>query len=158
MGVLWAHSANRTGARHRLEDHLAGTAALARGFGEPFGAGDLAGYLGLVHDVGKAACAWQAGLAAAEDTRNRVGTDHKRAGTWLASRTAGVFAATVDGHHGGLPAAAALKNELSGADAGLRLDGRRRLRGPPWLCPPSGRVGRLPGPPGWTPPVPEIRW
>ncbi len=24
-----------------------------------FGAGDLAGYLGLVHDVGKGACVWQ---------------------------------------------------------------------------------------------------
>lgn len=53
MAVLWAHSANRTGARHRLEDHLAGMAARARGFGEPFGAADLASYLGLVHDVGK---------------------------------------------------------------------------------------------------------
>jgi CRISPR-associated endonuclease/helicase Cas3 len=120
LDVLWAHSANRKGARHRLDDHLSGTSARAREFGEPFGAGDLAGYLGLVHDVGKATCAWQAGLAAAEDTRNRVGIDHKLAGTWLASQTAGVFAAAVDGHHGGLPAAAALKNELNGADADLR--------------------------------------
>ena len=118
--MLWAHSVNRAGARHRLEDHLAGTAARASEFGEPFGAGDLAGYLGLVHDVGKAACAWQAGLTAAEDTGDRVGIDHKLAGTWLASRPAGVFAATVDGHHGGLPAVAALQNELGGADAGLR--------------------------------------
>src|SRR5438034_991134 len=38
VGVLWAHSVNRTGARHRLADHLAGTAARARQFGEPFGA------------------------------------------------------------------------------------------------------------------------
>jgi CRISPR-associated endonuclease/helicase Cas3 len=120
MGVLWAHSANRTGARHRLDDHLAGTAARAREFGQPFGAGDLAGYLGLVHDVGKAGCAWQAGLAVAEATGGRVGADHKLAGTWLASRTAGVFAAAVDGHHGGLPAVAALKNELNAADAGMR--------------------------------------
>jgi CRISPR-associated endonuclease/helicase Cas3 len=120
VDVLWAHSANRTGTRHRLEDHLAGTAARAREFGESFSAGDLAGYLGLVHDVGKAACAWQAGLVAAEDTGGRVGMDHKLAGTWLASRTAGVFAAAVDGHHGGLPSVAALKNELNGADEGLR--------------------------------------
>jgi CRISPR-associated endonuclease/helicase Cas3 len=120
VAVLWAHSANRTGARHRLEDHLAGTAARAREFGESFGAGDLAGYVGLVHDVGKAGCAWQAGLAAAEEAGGRVGTDHKLAGTWLASRTAGMFAAAVDGHHGGLPAVAALKNQLNGADSGMR--------------------------------------
>src|SRR5215470_18896666 len=86
LDVLWAHSANREGARHRLDDHLSGTSARAREFGEPFGAGDLAGYLGLVHDVGKAACAWQAGLAAVEETGGPVGTDHKLAGTWLASR------------------------------------------------------------------------
>ncbi len=144
--MLWAHSANRTGARHRLEDHLAGTAARAREFGEPFGAGDLAGYLGLVHDVGKAACAWQAGLAAAEDTGSRVGTDHKLAGTWLASRPAGVFAAAVNGHHGGLPAVAALKNELNGADAGMRAGGQEAIeraaavvpairQGPPLVLP-----------------------
>ena len=120
VDALWAHSANWTGDRHRLEDHLAGTAARAREFGESFGAGDLAGYVGLVHDVGKAACAWQAGLAAAEEAGGRVGTDHKLAGTWLASRTAGMFAAAVDGHHGGLPAVAALKNQLNGADSGMR--------------------------------------
>jgi CRISPR-associated endonuclease/helicase Cas3 len=120
VDALWAHSANWTGDRHRLEDHLAGTAARAREFGESFGAGDLAGYVGLVHDVGKASCAWQAGLAAAEEAGGRVGTDHKLAGTWLASRTAGMFAAAVDGHHGGLPAVAALKNQLNGADAGVR--------------------------------------
>jgi CRISPR-associated endonuclease/helicase Cas3 len=55
---LYAHSLSGvSGVRHRLEDHLRGSAALARRFGEVFGAGELAGYLALVHDVGKGACA-----------------------------------------------------------------------------------------------------
>jgi CRISPR-associated endonuclease/helicase Cas3 len=145
---LWAHSANRIGARHKLDDHLAGTAARAREFGEPFGAGDLAGYLGLVHDVGKASCAWQAGLAAAEETGGRVGTDHKLAGTWLASRTAGVFAAAVNGHHGGLPAVAALKNELNGADDGMRAGWDEAIERAAALVPAIRRVTPL-ARPGW---------
>jgi len=157
LDVLWAHSANREGARHRLDDHLSGTSARAREFGEPFGAGDLAGYLGLVHDVGKAACAWQAGLAAAENTGNRVGTDHKLAGTWLASRTAGVLAAAVDGHHGGLPAAAALKNELNGADADLRAGWEEAIERAATVVPAIRRGRPLLGPPGSTPSTPGIR-
>lgn len=116
--MLAAHSANGDGVRHPLDAHMRGTAALAREFAEDFGAGDLAAYLGLVHDVGKADCAWQERLAVVEAAGGRVGIDHKMAGTWLASRSAGVFAAAVNGHHGGLPAGAALKNELRAADAG----------------------------------------
>jgi CRISPR-associated endonuclease/helicase Cas3 len=117
---IWAHSRNNAGIRHRLDDHLLGTAARARQFGEPFGAGDLAGYLGLVHDVGKGSCGWQAGLAAAEQSTSRVGTDHKMAGTWLAAHSAGVLATAVNGHHGGLPAAATLQNELNAVNADRR--------------------------------------
>jgi CRISPR-associated endonuclease/helicase Cas3 len=113
---LWAHSRNGAGVRHRLEDHLLGTSDRARRFGEVFGAGELAGYLGLVHDVGKGSCAWQAGLAGAEDSGGRVGIDHKLAGRSLAAQAVGVFAAAVHGHHGGLPAVAAMKNELRSAD------------------------------------------
>lgn len=112
MSELWAHSANQAGVRHRLEDHLRGTAELARSFGEAFGAGDLAGYLGLVHDVGKASCVWQNGLSVAERTGGAVGIDHKHAGTWLARQPAGEFAMCVFGHHGGLPSRADLKIRL----------------------------------------------
>jgi CRISPR-associated endonuclease/helicase Cas3 len=116
--MLAAHSANGAGVRHPLDAHLRGTAALAREFAEHFSAGDLAAYLGLVHDVGKADCAWQERLVAVESAGGRVGIDHKMAGTWLASRSAGVFAAAVCGHHGGLPGGAALKNDLRTADTG----------------------------------------
>jgi CRISPR-associated endonuclease/helicase Cas3 len=117
VGMLAAHSANAEGFRHSLADHLRGTASLARQFAEPFGSGELAAYLGVVHDVGKASCAWQERLAAVEDAGGRVGIDHKLAGSWLASRRAGVFALAVYGHHGGLPAGAAFKNELGAVGA-----------------------------------------
>jgi CRISPR-associated endonuclease/helicase Cas3 len=120
MVMLAAHSVNGAGARHPLEAHLRETAALAREFAEPFGAGDLAAYLGLVHDIGKADCAWQERLAAVEAGGGRIGVDHKMAGTWLASRAVGVFAAAVNGHHGGLPAAATLKNDLRASDPDRR--------------------------------------
>ncbi|WP_323379300.1 CRISPR-associated endonuclease Cas3'', partial [Streptomyces durbertensis] len=92
------------GLRHGLAEHLRGSAALARRFGEVFGAGDLAAYLALVHDVGKGTCAWQDGLLRAEATGGRVGVPHKDAGAGLAAEhTAKPLAALVYGHHGGLP-------------------------------------------------------
>lgn len=112
---LWAHSMNGRGVRHRLADHLRGTAALARTFGDAFGAGELAGYLGLTHDVGKSECGWQRGLLGVEGTHRPVGVDHKRSGTWLAQRAVGPFAMCVQGHHGGLPALADLQNQLRAA-------------------------------------------
>jgi CRISPR-associated endonuclease/helicase Cas3 len=113
MDELWAHSANQAGSRHRLGDHLRGTAELARSFGDAFGAGELAGYLGLVHDVGKASCVWQDQLVIAERTGAAVGIDHKYAGTHLAGQPAGEFAMCVFGHHGGLPSRADLKIRLT---------------------------------------------
>lgn len=110
--VLWAHSRNNRGVRHALDDHLRGTAELARGFAEVFGAGELAGYLGLTHDVGKAACVWQEGLERAERTAGRVGVDHKTVGAWLAAQQVGAFALAVQGHHGSLPGRAELKRLL----------------------------------------------
>src|SRR5579871_6142527 len=109
---LWAHSKNDHGLRHSLPDHLRGTAGLARVFGGAFGAGELAAYLALRHDVGKGSCSWQQRLLAVDGTRESVGIDHKRAGTWLALPAAGPLAACILGHHGGLPAWDALTNEL----------------------------------------------
>ncbi|MFB8171471.1 CRISPR-associated helicase Cas3' [Kitasatospora purpeofusca] len=101
---LWAHSRNLSGQRHTLEDHLRGSAILARQFGSAFDAAELAEYLALVHDVGKGSCAWQHGLNGAEASGGKVGFPHKEAGAWLAASHAGrPFAAVVQGHHGGLP-------------------------------------------------------
>ncbi|GHE80376.1 CRISPR-associated helicase/endonuclease Cas3 [Streptomyces spiralis] len=115
-GALYAHSMSGvSGVRHALEDHLRGSAALARRFGEVFGAGELAEYLALVHDVGKGACAWQDKLKAVEARggKGRVGIPHKHAGTVLAERyTQLACAAVVFGHHGGLPDLECLRDEL----------------------------------------------
>jgi CRISPR-associated endonuclease/helicase Cas3 len=117
---LWAHSAPCAGrARHPLVDHLQGTADLAERFAELFGAGALARYAGLIHDVGKAAPDWQARLAEVEaldhqaaamgrgGRRTPVGIDRKMAGSWLAwtadlpaRRLGELVSLIVCGHHG----------------------------------------------------------
>lgn len=116
---VWAHSRSEvSGRRHGLADHLRGTSGLARRFAEPWGAGPLAGALGLLHDAGKAACAWQARLLEVEGTGERVGRpEHKRLGAKLLARplsrgggsVASAAALAVLGHHGGLTSLADLK-------------------------------------------------
>nr|WP_107074093.1 CRISPR-associated helicase/endonuclease Cas3 [Micromonospora sp. MH33] len=104
MRPLWAHSpASGGGPWHALSDHLRSTAELARLFTAPFGGGDVAYWLGALHDVGKAACAWQDKLAAVAATGAPVGIDHKALGTSVANeRGLGGFANAIFGHHGGL--------------------------------------------------------
>ncbi|MDG4788680.1 CRISPR-associated helicase Cas3' [Micromonospora sp. WMMD1102] len=114
-GQWWAHSpAPGTGVWHSLEDHLRGTADLARRFATPFGGGDLAYWLGLLHDCGKASDAWQSRLAKVAGTRDRVGIDHKALGTRVAyARGLGAFALGIFGHHGGLLDPATFKHKLT---------------------------------------------
>ncbi len=102
--ALWAHSPAPGGTRwHSLGEHLRGTAELARQFAGSFGGGDVAYWLGALHDVGKAACAWQEKLAAVASTGSPVGIDHKSLGTRIAhERGLGAFAGAIFGHHGGL--------------------------------------------------------
>ena len=101
---LWAHSPAEDSDRwHPLEDHLRATAELARRFATPFGGGELAYWLGALHDIGKASCTWQEGLAKAAKHGGRVGTDHKALGTRIAyERGLGPFSVGIFGHHGGL--------------------------------------------------------
>ncbi|MET8124505.1 CRISPR-associated endonuclease Cas3'' [Streptomyces sp. NPDC005065] len=124
---LLAHSRSpQSGCRHRLEDHLRGSAALARAFAEAFDAGEVAEYLALVHDVGKGCCAWQDRLVFhAEPTGKPVGIPHKEAGTVLAAGTVGrQLAAVVQGHHGGLPDQDKIKDVLAEL-RGVGLDADR---------------------------------
>jgi CRISPR-associated endonuclease/helicase Cas3 len=98
---------------------------LAGGFASVFGAGELAEYLGLVHDVGKGTCAWQDGLDRAERRGGPVGVPHKHAGTWLAEQQGlGPFAGVVFGHHGGLPSMSGLRDALTFAER----DGKDAVR------------------------------
>lgn len=120
---LYAHSRGaQSQVRHLLEDHLRGSAALARRFGEVFGAGELAEYLALVHDVGKGCAVWQQRLVGyAEPYGKPVGIPHKGAGADLVSRyIARPFAAAVEGHHGGLPDPQALAAALAKVSGGGR--------------------------------------
>jgi CRISPR-associated endonuclease/helicase Cas3 len=120
-GPLWAHSPNKKNVWHSLADHLRGTADLAAQFADPFGGGDVARWLGLLHDAGKASCAWQEGLVAAASSGRSVGIDHKALGTRLAmERGLGGFALAIFGHHGGLIDAPALRGQLR-----TRLDKNR---------------------------------
>lgn len=98
---------------HGLADHLRGTAELAKRFAAPFGGGDVAYWLGALHDVGKAACGWQDKLAAVANTGTAVGIDHKALGTRIAGeRGLGGFANGIYGHHGGLVDGPRLTGEL----------------------------------------------
>lgn len=120
---LYAHSSSsQSQVRHPLEDHLRGSAELAHRFGEVFGAGELARYLALVHDVGKGCQLWQDRLVRyAEPYGKPVGIPHKGAGADLVSRyVAKPFAAVVEGHHGGLPNPQALATALAKVSGGGR--------------------------------------
>jgi len=110
---VWAHSVNVLGRRHLLTDHVRATAHVAARFAAPFGGDQVAWWLGLLHDAGKASCVWQDGLGRAETIGGRVGVDHKRLGTRLAlARGLGHFAMAIQGHHGGLDTATGLQQWL----------------------------------------------
>ncbi|MFC5667569.1 CRISPR-associated endonuclease Cas3'' [Kitasatospora misakiensis] len=153
---LYAHSPNGAGQWHLLGDHLCGSAELAARFGAAFGMAAMAGYLALVHDVGKGACAWQDQLAKVADTGAKVGIDHKRAGVRLAAQyLPWPLAGVVEGHHGGLRSGSeirALLRELR-ARPGVVDEAIRRVAAdvpeiesagiavPDWLSNPDGDNG-----------------
>ena len=117
---LMAHTPNEGGAWHPLAEHLMSVASMAREFGEPLGLGEAAYWTGLWHDVGKASCTFQDYLTACASgdpaPRTRFAQrDHKRAGVSLASASGCMAAAfAIDGHHGGIPALAQLRERLPG--------------------------------------------
>ncbi|MFI7645194.1 CRISPR-associated helicase Cas3' [Micromonospora sp. NPDC049460] len=125
---MWAHSKNRWGVRHRLEDHLRGTASLARLFASSFGLGEVAWWAGLVHDGGKCWCEWQDKLLRVEPTNGRVGIDHKSFGVQLARRHGlRPVEFVVAGHHGGLTNQGKVDSVF-----GVDEEAERLLRAGPW--------------------------
>lgn len=151
---LWAHSRNAQGFRHSLVDHLRGTSALAAQFAQPFGGADVARWLGLVHDVGKASCAWQTGLDRAEADQRPVGIDHKSLGAQLATARCGwPFALAAFGHHGGLQTRAKLRGKLGALTDQERLDGAGAYESVARLIPEIRATEQLPTPEAWRVPL-----
>jgi CRISPR-associated helicase Cas3/CRISPR-associated endonuclease Cas3-HD len=150
----WAHSKNDAGRRHRLVDHLRSTAELAACFADPFGGDQVAWWLGLLHDVGKASCSWQEGLVRAEVDRGPVNIDHKTLGARLAfERGLGKYALAIDGHHGGLGSPPALANRLKSltpADRERHADAEAALG---WLVPELAQAGAVELPTWWVDPL-----
>jgi CRISPR-associated endonuclease/helicase Cas3 len=104
---------------------------LAGRFARPFSGEQIAWWLGLLHDVGKASCAWQEGLIQAEAAGSRVGVDHKTLGVQLAlDHGLGKLALAIDGHHGGLrspPTLSTRLKTLTPSDGERHTDARRTL-------------------------------
>lgn len=88
---------------HYLDDHSLEVARLAASFAEPFGGQDVARWLGLLHDAGKAHPDFQEYLWACfrESKRKHRTCDHKTAGA-AALSSAKDLPQVLLGHHGGL--------------------------------------------------------
>jgi CRISPR-associated endonuclease/helicase Cas3 len=86
-----------------LPAHLQATAAMARAFAERFGAGELAYYAGLWHDMGKFHPQFQAYLQACAQGTRAQPHPHARYGAAYAARHCPPLAFPIMGHHAGMP-------------------------------------------------------
>lgn len=114
---LVAHTPPEGSARwHYLDEHSLEVAALAAEFAEPFGGQDVARWLGLLHDAGKAHPDFQDYLwqcAQAPDRRHHT-VDHKTAGA-AALSSAPDLPQVLLGHHGGLSDLSAVTSKMRDA-------------------------------------------
>lgn len=99
-----AHMSEDRKREQRILEHLNNTAYLAQQFADAFSCGDYGRCLGLLHDLGKYAAAFQDKIR--KGTNDHV--DHSTAGAqlvWALSETlnARIASYCVAGHHGGLP-------------------------------------------------------
>lgn len=123
MNELYAHTPNENGDWHYLDAHLKEVAELAEKFAGKFGAGELAKWIGLWHDLGKSNPEFQSYLHRCinePDNRHR-GPDHKGDGAILALKQLEPLAFPVAGHHGGLMNFSDLKTWLSERNASSHL-------------------------------------
>ncbi|HST04408.1 MAG TPA: CRISPR-associated helicase Cas3', partial [Chloroflexia bacterium] len=122
-----AHTKNAQGKRHDLIQHLRTVANMAAGYGSAFGAGELARYIGLWHDVGKFNPQFQEYLMRCEANPSAKGRgpDHKAAGSQIALRHLQLLAMLIQGHHGGLDSPTGFQGWLAkktGADDTRAID------------------------------------
>lgn len=121
MTELYAHTPNDKGEWHYLKDHLQKVAELARGFADKYGAGDLAYWIGLWHDLGKCNPRFQSYLEACYSGKRHDKVQHAISGAAL------MFAYSLEsqqndnwmnvmlpiaGHHAGLHASGELGLKL----------------------------------------------
>lgn len=150
---VWAHSGSRPnpGQWHLLVEHLRAVSKLAARSAAAFDAGELAGRLGLLHDVGKASQSWQQGLAAAAKTGTPVGLDHKALGTrWALECGLGGFASAVFGHHSGLVDTPNLRDAVRdrlAKDPAAAVDAEKTISA---LLPELAGLPVVPIPPAWS--------
>ncbi len=117
---------NADGNRQSLADHMAGTARLAAQFAAAFGAQEMAGLAGSMHDLGKSSQAFQARI---RDPLHTPRVDHATAGAkeaWKLGYLPVAFA--IAGHHGGLPDGGSKVD----APARATLYGRMKKELPPY--------------------------
>jgi CRISPR-associated endonuclease/helicase Cas3 len=132
--VPYAHTPNSAGQWHGLQAHLQATAELARAFAERFGAGELAYYAGLWHDMGKFHPQFQAYLQACAQGKRAQPHPHARYGAAYAARHCPPLAFPIMGHHAGMPDKSDLKARLQQV-ADLPQAEQPALRAIPALAP-----------------------
>lgn len=84
-----------------LKEHLEGTAKLAAGFAEGFGAGEWGYFCGMIHDIGKYSDEFQRRIRGDE-----IRVDHSTAGAQLCLKKGGPYGFMgycIAGHHAGMP-------------------------------------------------------
>jgi CRISPR-associated endonuclease/helicase Cas3 len=108
----YAHTPNTQGVWHDLVEHLRSTAVQARAFAERFGAGELAYYAGLCHDLGKFHPQFQQYLQACATGQRAHKQPHARYGALYAKRHNHILSFVIDGHHAGMRDLAELKARL----------------------------------------------
>ncbi|MBR1422958.1 MAG: CRISPR-associated endonuclease Cas3'' [Ruminococcus sp.] len=96
MKEYYAHSENSSGKKEPLSDHLAKTAALAKGFADCFGEGSAGRWMGVFHDAGKASDLFQSVLDGREHNVN-----HAAAGAYFLKGYK-QLARVIYAHHDGL--------------------------------------------------------
>lgn len=114
--MLYAHTpADGSTVWHDLDKHINAVATMARDFATAFGAGELAYWLGIWHDLGKCNRKFQEYLQQCliDPTHRGHGPDHKAVGSHYAQHHLALLALIIQGHHGGLQSPAAYKAWLA---------------------------------------------
>ncbi|MCS6923881.1 MAG: CRISPR-associated helicase Cas3', partial [Fimbriimonadales bacterium] len=98
----YAHTPNAQGHWHDLTAHLRATADIARAFADRFGAGELAYYAGLCHDLGKFHQQFQQYLQACALGQRARRQPHAVYGALYAERQNHLLTFIIEGHHRGM--------------------------------------------------------